>query len=46
MAREEDSLATRMKAFARDSVTHGDMTPAAARMLDRIIEQHEENNDA
>lgn len=28
----------RLRAFARDCVTHGDMTPAAQRMLGRILE--------
>jgi hypothetical protein len=28
----------RLKAFGRDCVTHGDMTPGAERMLDRILD--------
>lgn len=34
-------LKARLKAFARDCVTHGDMTPGAARMLDRIADELE-----
>lgn len=34
-----DSLRARLEAFSRDCVTHGDMTPAAARMLTRILEE-------
>lgn len=32
-------LHTRLLAFARDCVTHGDMTPSAARMLSRILNE-------
>lgn len=31
-------LTSRIKAFAKDCVTHGDMTPAGQRMLDRILD--------
>lgn len=33
------ALTRRLEAFSRDCVTHGDMTPAAARMLTRILEE-------
>lgn len=37
---EEDlDLRARLKAFATDCVTHGDMTPAAQRILDRILDK-------
>ena len=31
----------RLRAFARESVHHGDMTPAGARMLNRIVDELE-----
>jgi hypothetical protein len=33
-----EDLKLRLKAFGRDCVTHGDMTPGAERMLDRILD--------
>lgn len=36
--RESTVPASQLRAFARLCVDGGDMTPAAARMLDRIIE--------
>lgn len=35
------AIAARLRAFARDCVTHGDMTPSGARMLDRIADEVE-----
>lgn len=32
-------LPERLRAFARDCVLHGDMTPMAQRMLDRILDE-------
>jgi len=33
------NIETRLKAFARDCVKHGDMTPAAERMLERLAQE-------
>lgn len=38
---EVSALEDRLRAFATDCVTNGDMTPTAARMLERILEEHE-----
>ncbi len=37
-----EALAGRVRAFARDCVEHGDMTPAAALMLDRVLDGGEQ----
>jgi hypothetical protein len=39
-----DQLVTRLRAFAVDCVTHGDMTPVARIMLDRILDEATERN--
>jgi hypothetical protein len=39
-----EQLVTRLRAFATDCVTHGDMTPAAKRMLNRILDEATERN--
>lgn len=36
-----DDLRTRLAAFARSCVEHGDMTPAAERMLLRILDNED-----
>lgn len=38
MTVEPSAFVKQLRAFARDCVTNGDMTPAAYRMLDRIID--------
>lgn len=35
------ALPDRLRAFSRDCVTHGDMTPGAARMLQKIADEIE-----
>jgi len=39
--RDLDSVAPRLRAFARDCLTHGDMTPGAARMLNSIADLYD-----
>lgn len=34
-------VAARLRAFAKNCVTHGDMTPMGARMLERIADEIE-----
>ena len=32
-------IAARLRSFAKDCVTHGDMTPMAARLLNKIADE-------
>ena len=36
------SVAERLRAFAKDCVTQGDMTPCGARMLNRILDEYQD----
>lgn len=38
---DSTGLKARLRAFGRDCVTHGDMAPAAQRMLDKIADEIE-----